>query len=48
MKINKALERHHKAIARAEAVELAIIFLSTAACAAVFLGFGLISALIGA
>ena len=46
--MNKALEKHHKAIARQEQIEIAAITIFSAGLGIVFVGFGVISALIGA
>lgn len=45
--MNKALKRHHERIARQESVELAIVITASIAASSVFIGFGLISAVMG-
>jgi len=46
-KQNGALKRHHENVQRQQDIELAIIITASAALGSVFVGFGLISAVMG-
>jgi hypothetical protein len=48
MKTNEALKRHHENVQRQQNIELAIIIAASIAISSVFVGFGVISAVMGA
>jgi fructose-specific component phosphotransferase system IIB-like protein len=45
--MNKALKRHHENVQRQQDIELAIIITASIAISSVFVGFGVISAVMG-
>ena len=45
--MNKALKRHHENVQRQQNLELAIIITASIAIGSVFVGFGVISAVMG-